>query len=168
MPIDTVDQRRGPPISVRSVRLSISKPDERRDRRKLLRYMRFTLYDAGPTFDRPDFPSSSGKRLLFDSMQFIQDSPTPPRGGRSDPDVRSRSPDRGRWPDLGDHFQRTKRSCYRPRGSALAVNRVDRGTACYFAAVWSPPFPVLLAQSRAQARCPDDERSCAKRKNASA
>src|SRR2546427_5395950 len=40
--------------------------------------MRFTLFFAGPTSDRPDFPSFSGRRLLFDSIQFIQESATRP------------------------------------------------------------------------------------------
>src|SRR2546425_4354530 len=78
MPIDTVDQRRAAYLGSVGAGFNIENLMKDVIDEKLLRYMRFTLYDAGPTSDRPDFPSSSGKRLLFDSIQFIQDSPTRP------------------------------------------------------------------------------------------
>src|SRR6266581_6329634 len=77
-PIDTVDQRRAAYLGSVGAGFNIENLMKDVIDEKLLRYMRFTLYDAGPTSDRPDFPSSSGKRLLFDSIQFIQDSPTRP------------------------------------------------------------------------------------------
>ncbi len=71
-PIDTVEQRRAAYLG--SVGAGFNVENLMKDvlDEKMLRYMRFTLYDAGPTFDRPDFPSSSGKRLLFDSTHLIQ------------------------------------------------------------------------------------------------
>jgi len=78
MPIDTVEQRRGAYVGSVGAGFNIENLMKDVIDEKLLRYMRFTLYDAGPTSDRPDFPSSSGKRLLFDSTQFVQLSPTRP------------------------------------------------------------------------------------------
>src|SRR6267154_2660843 len=76
MPVGTVQQRRAAYIGSVGAGFNIERLMKDVIDEKLLRYMRFTLYDAGPTSDRPDFPSSSGKRLLFDSIQFSQGSPT--------------------------------------------------------------------------------------------
>jgi len=75
MPIDTVEQRRAAYLG--SVGAGFYVDNLMKDvlDEKMLRYMQFTVYDAGPTPDRPDFPSASGKRLLFDSTQLIHRSP---------------------------------------------------------------------------------------------
>src|SRR6266699_55466 len=75
MPIDTMEQRRAAYLG--SVGAGFYVDNLMKDvlDEKMLRYMRFTVYDAGPTPDRPDFPSASGKRLLFDSNQLIYRSP---------------------------------------------------------------------------------------------
>ncbi len=78
MPINTVQQRRVAYLGSVGAGFNIERLMEDVIDEKLLRYMRFTLYDAGPTSDRPDFPSSSGRRLLFDSMRFNPESPARP------------------------------------------------------------------------------------------
>src|SRR5207249_7150180 len=81
MPIDTIQQRRAAYLGSVGSGFNIERLMKDVIDEKLLRYMRFTLYDAGPTSDRPDFPSFSGRRLLFDSIQFNQQSPTRPAVG---------------------------------------------------------------------------------------
>src|SRR5712692_2723673 len=85
MPIDTVQQRRAAYVGSVGAGFNIENLMKDVIDEKLLRYMSFTLYDGGPTSDRPDFPSSSGKRLLFDSIQFIQGSPI--RSAGDDPSL---------------------------------------------------------------------------------
>src|SRR5712692_3443828 len=75
MPIDTVEQRRAAYLGSVGAGFNIDNLMRGVLDEKMLRYMRFVVYDAGPTPDRPDFPSASGKRLLFDSTQLIHRSP---------------------------------------------------------------------------------------------
>jgi len=75
MPVDTVEQRRAAYVGSVGAGFNIDYLMKDVLDEKMLRDMRVLLYDAGPTSDRPDFPSSVGKRLLFDSTRLIQTSP---------------------------------------------------------------------------------------------
>jgi PAS domain S-box-containing protein len=75
MPIDTVEQRRAAYLGSVGAGFNIDYLMKDVLDEKLLQYMQVTLYDAGPTSERPDFLSSVGKRLLFDSAQLIRTSP---------------------------------------------------------------------------------------------
>ncbi|HYS90471.1 MAG TPA: CHASE domain-containing protein, partial [Bradyrhizobium sp.] len=75
MPVDTVEQRRAAYVGSVGAGFNIDYLMKDVLDEKMLRDMRVMLYDAGPTSDRPDFPSSVGKRLLFDSTRLIQTSP---------------------------------------------------------------------------------------------
>ena len=75
MPIDTVEQRRAAYLGSVGAGFNVDNLMKGVLDEEMLRYMRFAVYDAGPTSDRPDFPSASGKRPLFDSAQLIDGSP---------------------------------------------------------------------------------------------
>jgi len=80
MPIDTVEQRRAAYLGSVGAGFNVDHLMRGALDEKMLRYMRFVVYDAGPTSDRPDFPSASAKRLLFDSAQLIHGSPAQSAG----------------------------------------------------------------------------------------
>src|SRR5262245_36935277 len=69
MPLDTVEQRRAAYLGSVGAGFNIDYLVSNVLDEAMLHYMRFVLYDVGPTSDRPDFPSSSSKRLLFDSAK---------------------------------------------------------------------------------------------------
>jgi PAS domain S-box-containing protein len=75
MPIDTVEQRRAAYLGSVGAGFNLDKLMKGVLDEKMLRYMRFVVYDAGATSDRPDFPTSGGKRLLFDSVSFTPGAP---------------------------------------------------------------------------------------------
>jgi PAS domain S-box-containing protein len=75
MPTDTVEQRRAAYLGSVGAGFNVDNLMKGVLDDEMLRYMRFTVHDAGPTSDRPDFPSTSVKRLLFDSSKLIKGSP---------------------------------------------------------------------------------------------
>jgi CHASE1-domain containing sensor protein len=72
MPVDTVEQRRAAYLGSVGAGFNIKKLMKDILDEKVPPYMQLMIYDAGPTSDRPDFPSSAGKRLFFDSTELIQ------------------------------------------------------------------------------------------------
>ena len=75
MPVDTVEQRRAAYLGSVGAGFNIQNLMKDVLDQKMLQSMRIVIYDAGPTSDRPDFPSSSGKRPLFDSTQLMPTQP---------------------------------------------------------------------------------------------
>jgi PAS domain S-box-containing protein len=75
MQTDTVEQRRAAYLGSVGAGFNIDKLMRGVLDEKMLSYMRIVAYDVGATSDRPDFPTSKGKRLLFDSDKLIHGSP---------------------------------------------------------------------------------------------
>jgi PAS domain S-box-containing protein len=71
MRTETVEQRRAAYIGSVGAGFNIDNLMKGVIDEKMLKYLRFVVYDAGATSDRPDFPSSNGRRLLFDSIQLV-------------------------------------------------------------------------------------------------
>jgi CHASE1-domain containing sensor protein len=71
MPVDTVEQRRAAYFGSVGAGFNIQNLMKDVLNKQMLQYMQVVIYDAGPTSDRPDFPSSTGKRPLFDSTQLL-------------------------------------------------------------------------------------------------
>jgi hypothetical protein len=70
MPIDTAEQRRTAYLGSVGAGFNVDNLMKGVLDEEMRQYMQFTVYDAGPTSDRPDFPSTIAKRLLFDSGQL--------------------------------------------------------------------------------------------------
>jgi PAS domain S-box-containing protein len=85
MPTDTVEQRRAAYLGSVGAGFNIDNLMKGVLDEKMLGYMRFVVYDAGATADRPDFPFSNGKRLLFDSAKAMEGS------NAQDPDLEDAS-----------------------------------------------------------------------------
>jgi PAS domain S-box-containing protein len=75
MKTDTVEERRAAYLGSVGAGFNIDRLMKGVLDEKMLSYMRFVVYDVGATADRPDFPSSGAKRLLFDSAKMINGSP---------------------------------------------------------------------------------------------
>src|SRR6266849_10730393 len=75
MPIDTVEQRRAAYLGSVGAGFNVDNLMKGVLDDEMLQYVRFTVYDAGPTPDRHDSSSSTGKRLLFDSAKLTNGSP---------------------------------------------------------------------------------------------
>ncbi len=74
MPTDTVEQRRAAYLGSVGAGFNVDNIMKGVLDEEMLRYMRFAVYDAGPTSDRPDFTSEIAKRQLFDSAKVIHGS----------------------------------------------------------------------------------------------
>jgi PAS domain S-box-containing protein len=74
MPVDTVAQRRAAYLGTVGAGFNVDKLMNGVLDEKMMKDVRFEVYDAGPTADRPDFPSPAIKRLLFDSNRTASPS----------------------------------------------------------------------------------------------
>jgi len=74
MPSDTVEQRRAAYLGSVGAGFNVDNLMKGVLDDEILRYIRFTVHDAGPTPDRSDSSSIRGKRLLFDSAKLINSS----------------------------------------------------------------------------------------------
>jgi len=153
MPIDTVDQRRAAYLGSVGAGFNIENLMKDVIDEKLLRYMRFTLYDAGLLFDRPDFLLLAGSGCFFDSIQFIQDSPTRPAA--DDPSLtfahvlRSRS-----LAGSGRSLSAHQKKLLSTRGSLLPSIVLIAGLLATLLLSESS-IPCLLRAIAPQARCPE-------------